>query len=112
VESAASQEEPQEDPLAGTWVFNDTLTFTNEFIYYLNFTPFSGVECSGLKSYQDGRYWCLDYLEFGSIWDLKYDGEWYSPSYQTIFISSKLSDVEHGEEFLTWLQANAVKQSS
>ena len=34
------------------------------------------------------------------------------PSLQTIEITTKLSEMTDGSQFLTWLQANATKQSS
>ena len=77
-----------------------------------------GLECKGIKSwsYKDNvsgvTYFALDYLEFETIWDTKYDDFWINSENQTISISSKLSEVENGEEFLTWLRANAVKQDS
>ena len=107
-----------DDELAGTWVFNDTLTITNydELSYNLNFSTIDGLECKGI------RFWCadgnrytehfLEYLEFETIWDNKYEDMWFSSANQTITISSRLSEVENGEEFLTWLKANATKQSS
>ena len=84
----------------------------------MNFTNLEGTTFSGIKyykytnSYGDTIRFLSYYWDDMSYWDDKYEDEdWYTSTNQTIAISSKLSEVENGEELLTWLKANAVKQS-
>lgn len=98
----------EEDALAGTWVFNDTVdlsTITKEFS--VSFT-------SNSTDYE------LFYLISGSTFaqEIQYNGTavyggavgWTDEAYKTITITSKLSEVTDGDTLLAWLQANATKQ--
>jgi len=107
----------QEDALAGTWVFNDTLSWEGYpgisalgdigSKIMMNFTVDTGLETVNYTSIG------LSY-SFAGV-DLIYDSYlaytdvgWKSG--QTITITSKLSEVNEGNDLLTWLQSNATKQ--
>lgn len=97
------------DPLAGTWVFKDTLTFgVNSWNYNLSFRS-SNIDYSSLTytfvnpinaylSYDSDTVYLTDTLS------------WQDESYKTITITSKLSEVTNGDSLLGWLQSNATKQ--
>ena len=101
------------DELAGTWVFNNTVNIPEDVLdWTLNF------QCNGVQ------YTLLSVhnIRFGMppIVAVLYDGSnvyepstgWYEQYYRTIFITSKLSEVTNGSALLTWLKANAVKQTT
>lgn len=97
------------DPLAGTWVLNDTLKFgVNSWNYNLSFRS-SNIDYSSLTytfvnpinaylSYDSDTVYLTDTLS------------WQDESYKTITITSKLSEVTNGDTLLAWLQTNATKQ--
>ena len=97
-----------EDPLAGTWVFNDSIDLS---------TITKGFSVSFISN--STNYQLLS-LFAGSIFvqEMQYDGyvvygaggSWADEAYKTITITSKLSEVTDGETLLAWLQANATKQ--
>jgi len=116
-------QDPQEDELAGTWVFNDFVEipsdmygWTLDFESYgeawseIEFDTINGVG-EDYGGYGKAMYW-ESYEDspqvFYQISDSHYG--WYEDNYRTITITTKLSEMENGEEFLTWLNANASKQ--
>ena len=124
-----------EDPLAGTWVFNDTVDFSAlstedefDFSWSINYNV-SGdsrdfVRINANRMYHEDEKGnpilggSIDYRPYSTgipepIVAYEFAGDlsmWYSDSYKTITITSKLSEVENGETLLAWLQANATKQ--
>lgn len=108
-----------EDELQGTWVLNDTLDIEDwtEEIYVVNFVS---------NSTNYGKLWVgfysdaeVDYVRysvadasFGQSVEVYEDTSWNNNAYKTINITSKLSEVENGEALLTWLKANATKQTT
>lgn len=108
--------EEVEDALAGTWVLNDTIIYTNvnaiiSFNFTSNNTSFYGfyfdVNSDGDNSlgYRTNQQYSFNqiYNSGGNIISGK-------ETYKTITITSKLSEVTNGEQLLAWLQANATKQ--
>lgn len=99
----------QEDALAGTWVFNDSVTISETLDFSVSFTNDST------------DYTLLSLIYALSVLgrEMQYNGTavysgavgWNNDAYKTITITSKLSEVENGDKLLTWLQANATKQS-
>ena len=111
----------QETEIAGTWVFNDIIELRNEWpiYFYLEFE-------SGGDEWTELYFGSLNGVddEITSMWygcdmdsTIPYstenvDSKWVSyADYKTITISTTLAEMENGEEFLAWLNANAVKQS-
>ena len=98
-----------EDPLAGKWVFNDTLTFgSSNTIYNIdflsnntNFTSLNYIFANPLEAYL--KYDSVIVYNVGSL-------SWTDEAYKTITITSKLSEVTDGDTLLAWLQSNATKQ--
>ena len=112
-------EKSQQDELAGTWVVNNTITFNSSI---------------GLPNISSFNFTSNNTLFYGFYFDFNSDGdnslgyrtnqaysyvEIYNSRgnivagkevYKTITITSKLSEVTNGNELLTWLQANGVKQ--
>ena len=96
-------ETSQQDELAGTWVFNNTINASGNLWFSLDFT------CDG----KQGNAITTDegWLNYSGIASPVYtQSGWKNETYKTITITSKLSEVTNGNELLTWLQANAVKQ--
>ena len=92
-----------EDALAGTWVFNDTIDAYGILDANVDFI---------CDEKQGDRIWVDDgWLNLGGIASPAYTNSgWTDPAYKTITITSKLSEVTNGEQLLTWLQANTTKQ--
>ena len=96
-------ETPQQDELAGTWVFNNTIDASGNLWFDLYFT------CDGKQgtSIMTDEGW----LNYGGIESPVYAGSsWVKDAYRTITITSKLSEVTNGDMLLAFLQANATKQ--
>lgn len=104
------------DELAGTWVLNDTILFTNitpitSFNFTSNNTSFYGfyfdVNSDGDNSlgYRTNQQYSFNqiYNSGGNIISGK-------EAYKTITITSKLSEVTDGDMLLAWLQAYGTKQ--
>ena len=99
------------DPLAGTWVFNNSLNISADITWNVNYTidstEYTTLRIS-LQSSPMGQEPCMgtsDFpLEFYNM------GAWQGEAYKTITITSKLSEVTNGDNLLAWLQANATKQ--
>ena len=103
-----------DDELAGTWVFNDTIVLQSDgTIYNLSFVSCYETFSSIQFIYDEGPLSIFKYMYYDGeeVYD-DHNSDWLYNSYKTIEISSKLYEVENGEEFLTWLRANAVKQDS
>lgn len=122
----------EQDELAGTWVFNDTIDTSQFFstpdgsMYYcydqdptptpsvlVNFNS-NNVDFLGIGFSDAGRvivgahaaYYGKDNPFMGT------SKGWQDEAYKTITITSKLSEVTNGDTLLAWLQANATKQST
>ena len=102
-----------EDELAGTWVFNDTIDVSIDFLFNVNFTS-NNTEYIGIATHTWAAIRRLSYMVAESRNIIAYsDGKfkWAEEAYKTITITSKLSEVENGATLLAWLPANATKQS-
>lgn len=108
---APIEEEPTtEDALAGTWVFNDTLTDDILNRFEVSFSS-DGVLYSSISGYPEVQKPRHVYLVYGGTDTITvYDNAWLSSVNKTITITSNLSDVTNGSTLLAWLQANATKQ--
>ncbi len=96
-------ETSQQDELAGTWVFNNTINASGNLWFNLDFSC-DGKQGNGINT-DEG------WLNYNGIAAPVYTGSgWENEAYKTITITSKLSEVTNGNELLAWLQANAVKQ--
>ena len=108
------------DALQGTWVFNDTLSTTSKWSYSVNFTVntvshYSLIKTGGvpIPSGDPGNPFLYQMsYDITAVYFPDLTPSWQDEAYKTITITSKLSEVTNGETLLTWLQANATKQSS
>lgn len=108
-EGVTVTKEAEADALAGTWVFNDSVTISETLDFSVSFTNDS----------TDYTLLSLIYAKPVLGREMQYNGTavysgavgWNNEAYKTITITSKLSEVENGDKLLTWLQANATKQS-
>lgn len=114
------------DPLAGTWVFNNTLDFSSlglsqdDDIYWsVNFTTLSGIALNAISIAYSSSEYSMEYKEGTGVptpypaycsGDLYGTIGWQDENFKTITITSKLSEVTNGDTLLAWLQANATKQ--
>lgn len=107
----------EEDELAGTWVFNITISSRLNNQINVNFAS-NGVDYEAISDERDADP--VDYLWYGR-WTTPqsvptvyyYDMDtWTDIDYRTITITSKLSEVYDGEALLAWLKAEATKQSA
>lgn len=100
-----------EDPLAGTWVFNDTLygwgssTTTYNVNFISNNINYSSIVL-GVSRFGDQEFYYDSTLIGTPSAPTGYVGD----AYKTITITSKLSEVTNGDSLLAWLQENATKQ--
>lgn len=122
----------EQDELAGTWVFNDTID-TSQFFSTPDGSMYYGYEQDPTPRFSILVNFNSNNMEFLGIGfsdagivtvrahDAYYGRDnpfmgtskgWSSDAYKTITITSKLSEVTNGEAFLTWLQANGTKQST
>lgn len=104
-----------EDELAGTWVFNYKPVVADNFTYDVGFIC-DGREFNTLASLFYSSH--LYYIEYDDIFAYVYDQDdvaggtgWKNDASKTITITSKLSEVTNGDALLTWLKANATKQT-
>jgi hypothetical protein len=114
-------DEEVQDELAGTWVFNDVLDFTNFKPFDVYFFPPKRSDTS--NNYDKITNYSFDdeppeeallYNIEGTVGSrvLVYDNnKWEDEAYKTITITSKLSEVTNGTDLLAWLKANATKQA-
>lgn len=109
-EGVTVTKEAEADALAGTWVFNDTISYSDCPRAVVSFTS---NEMSYTEIYGDASNPMMAGLFYGSLCvfsDTK-GMVWENDAYKTIVITSKLSEVTDGDALLAWLQANATKQS-
>ena len=109
------------DPLAGTWVLNEAITFSYSlglpnivsFNFTSNDTSFYGFyfDVNGDGDNSLGYRTNQEY-SFNEIYDSSGNIISGEEAYKTITITSKLSEVTNGDTLLTWLQANATKQGA
>lgn len=105
------------DALQGTWVFNDIVNLEDaDYIVNfssngINFTELY-VELTALETLWGGIIYKSDSANREAYGLINKQVQWADKAYKTITITSKLSEVTGGETLLTWLQANATKQSS
>lgn len=106
------------DELAGTWVYNDTVSLLSdgtEFIFrFVRPTHSSPTSVQyGYRFANNTRYKSIYVLDRsgGQSYD-PYTAStgWSSSAHKTILILSKLAEVTNGTALLNWLKANAVKQ--
>lgn len=102
------------DPLAGTWVFNNSLNYGSfssfNYSYNINFTS-NGTTYNELSSPDPGALPNIGIdLCYNSTTVYNTKSGWTNTAYKTINITSKLSEVTDGDTLLAWLQANATKQ--
>jgi len=104
--------EETEDLLAGTWVFNDLIEWSGLSYdeYYLDFGYYNNISSIGVIFDSNG----ISFLQDGENEVNAYDNEngWNHDDFKEITITTKLNEMENGQEFLTWLQTNAVKQTA
>ena len=107
-----------EDELQGTWVFNDYIDIGTTFNYNVNFINDSVSYTNLYVSYSTTKGYRLHYANASSDkityvhFELTGEIWWLNDKYKTITITSKLAEVTNGAELLTWLKANATKQSA
>lgn len=99
----------EQDQLAGTWVFND-----NAYDVYTNKTFNVTFVSNGqtFNSIINNNNPMTGGLFYDTLQVVNPDnaGTFIDQNYQTITITSKLSEVTDGDALLTWLQARATKQ--
>ena len=100
------------DPLAGTWVFNDTPIFnigtvTFDLLFTSNGVNFTSIK---LTPYTISPPEPLPVMSYDATTIYNSFAIWANEAYKTITITSKLSEVTNGDNLLAWLQANATKQ--
>ena len=98
------------DELDGTWLFNDSLSISDDITWNVNYTTnsedYTDLRIS-LQSGPIGHEPCMGTSEYPTLF---YNmGSW-DDKYKTIIITSKLSEVTNGDTLLAWLQENATKQ--
>lgn len=112
-EGVTVTKEAEADALAGTWVFNDTLTNTYaiDLTYNVNFIcktlNFVTIKIGSFKGFASKNV--IYTAETGDNISV-YSSNWKNDFGKTITITSKLSEVTDGDTLLAWLQANATKQ--
>ena len=98
------------DELDGTWLFNDSLSISDDITWNVNYTTnsedYTDLRIS-LQTGPIGHEPCMGTSEYPTLF---YNmGSW-DDRYKTIIITSKLSEVTNGDTLLAWLQENATKQ--
>ena len=107
-------ETSEQDELAGTWVFNDSVNIDTNFSYTLSFMS-NNIEFSRIvgENLEDPffKMISLSYAQNAGPLTKAFNNEsWVNIAYKTITITSKLSEVTNGNALLAFLQANATKQ--
>lgn len=114
-DSVAVSYEAPEDPLAGTWVFNDTLTFYSSIKNSSAVFNFNFADVDFIRIWIDKYNVYFIYAD-GSIPAYYHGDGWRGGEAPTINITTSYEDMSvtsgfsSKDEFLTWLQANATKQ--
>lgn len=117
-------EEPVDDELTGTWVFNDTVDTNSYLSWHFNFNSGGkicirlGLSKIGYVYYQweGSTTYSNTVYAYTGVLNTKWDN--LSTAYQTINVTSKLKDVVDndgnyaGDTLLIWLKANATKQGT
>lgn len=104
-------EEPEDDSIVGTWVFNEVPVISGDFVVDFDYT------CNGLNYTRmqvltlatDGYGERILYQKNDSIAayiNSQYQVNWWRDAYRTINITSEPTDTA----FIAWLKANATKQ--
>ena len=98
------------DELDGTWLFNDSISISDDITWNVNYTTnsedYTDLRIS-LQIGPIGQEPCMGTSEYPTLF---YNmGSW-DDRYKTIIITSKLSEVTNGDTLLAWLQENATKQ--
>lgn len=114
------------DKLAGTWVFDDYISFLADGLHFgVNFTS-NGNTYTLMSHSEDSGAKGMVALYYGSteVFNPDMGGKWLSVSYKTINITSSLFEVtmngelyddesvNYGYKLLDWLKANATKQGA
>lgn len=118
LDSNAVSYEVVADELAGTWVFNDRVDMLSDGtkIVFEFVRPTSSNPSNITYGYKFTKNTSTNAIyglsSSGSNASKVYDAStgWTSTTQQTIFILSKLADVENGATLLSWLTKNATKQ--
>lgn len=104
-------EEPTDETIVGTWLFNENIAVNGGAWYSVNFTS-NGVSYIAMsdRSSQTSTIhdMTLRYFKNSTIYVYAFNGSgtWEDEAYRTIIINEEPTD----EEFITWLKANATKQ--
>lgn len=113
IPAAAADTTATEDELAGTWVFNDTITYPSsniavEMSFESNGDTFAIFFISASMSKD------IEYMYTTSDYVTAYRDGFVDTGFQTINISTKFADLKAivgtTDGFLSWLKANATKQ--
>ena len=101
--------EAEADALAGTWVFNDNAydVYTNK-TFNVTFVS-NGQTFNSIINNTNPKTGGLFYDTLQVVHPDN-AGTFIDQNYQTITITSKLSEVTDGDTLLAWLQSNATKQ--
>ena len=107
-------EQPQDDSIVGTWVFNETISFDIFGHYYIEgiiSTGYSFTEIFLNQASSTGDHWMQYYLPAISSYVKAYtvNKGWGNTKDRTITISGG-SDISNSG-FISWLKANAIKVS-
>lgn len=101
--------------LLGTWVFNDTLSITDNDLatFFIGFSS-AGETFNEIVLNKNKDAFQMKYLSTGSThlaWSVDYpdNNGWWNVSYKTIQITD-ISALTNEAEFTSWLTANATKQ--
>lgn len=104
-------DEPEDETIVGTWIFNENISVNGSAWYSVNFTS-NGVSYIAFSDRNsqtaDIHDMSLRYFKTSTTYDTAFgaDGSWRNEAYRTVTISEEPTD----EEFVTWLKANATKQ--
>lgn len=106
-----STEEPQDDTIVGTWLFNEYINVNGGAWYAVDFICNDNfyVAMSDRRSQSSSMHdMSLKYFKTPTSYTTAFSGAgmWNNEAYRTIEITAEPTD----EEFITWLKANATKQ--
>lgn len=106
-------DEPGDETIVGTWLFNESISVNGGAWYNVNFTS-NGVSYTAMSDRNsqtsDMHDMTLRYFKTSTIYVYAFNGSgtWEDEAYRTITINEEPTD----EEFITWLKANATKQEA